>query len=215
MRIVRIRSPQGRRGHYQVVLDSAETFRVRAEDIEALCLRVNTEVDERQLEQLRARDGVTRAAETAYQLLSIRTRSRQELADRLRRRGISDGIISKVLTDLEAAGLVDDIRFAATWVRGRMALRPSGAARLRWELVQKGVAREVIDRTLHEALNAQGEKELAFQVARARLRFYRGLPYRITFRRLAGVLQRRGFSPGVIASVLREAVGSSTRSVEE
>ncbi len=191
------------------MLEGGETLRVRSDDVHAFDLAVGLGVSNPVLGRLRARAAVARAAEQAYRLLSLRMRSRRELESRLRRYGYSEDIIGDVLGELERARLIDDERFAAAWVRGRMALRPSGAALLRRELFQKGVAREVVDRTVREALGGQIEETLARTVAQARARTYQRLPYQVAYRRLAGLLQRRGFAPGVIAAVLRETLGAS------
>ncbi|HET6781456.1 MAG TPA: regulatory protein RecX [bacterium] len=143
--------------------------------------------------------------EIAYRLLAVRMRSRRELAERLQRRGIPDGIVNDLLAQLSQRGLIDDTKFAQAWVRGRQALRPSGAVRLRYELTRKGVSREIIDRAIAAVMEEQGDSE--FEVARAVARDrgdrYRGLPRQVADRRLSAYLQRRGFSADVIARVLR------------
>lgn len=214
-KVVRVSISRGRPGYQQVVFDSGEVLLVRSEDLEGPQLQPNSAVDANTLEQMRALDAFARATGAAYQLLSVRMRSRRELSDRLRRRGFPDRVVRDVLTKLENAGLVDDTRFAEAWVRGRIALRPSGALRLRRELWQKGVAREVVEQTLAVTLSALDEEELAMQVARARRQRYRTLPPRIAARRLAAVLHRRGFAAGVTASVIRQTLGQSIGTVEE
>ncbi len=214
-KILRISVPRGRLGRQQVVLDSGDILLVRAEDLEGLRLQADADVDAAELEQLRVLDASARAAGIAVRLLTVRMRSRRELTDRLRRRGFTDGIIRTVLTQLETAGLVDDVRFAEAWVRDRIALRPSGVRRLRRELWQKGIARDVVEHTLAAALSTEGEEELALRVARARHPRYRSLPHKTAVRRLASILQRRGFAAGVIASVIRQTLGQSLETAEE
>ncbi len=214
-KILRISVPRGRLGRRQVVLDSGDVLQVRAEDLEGLRLQADADIDAAGLEQLRVLDASARATGIAVRLLTVRMRSRRELADRLRRRGFPDGIIRTVLTKLETAGLVDDTRFAEAWVRGRIAMRPSGVRRLRRELWQKGIARDIVERTLAAALSTEGEEELALRVARARHPRYRSLPQKTAVRRLASILQRRGFAAGVIASVIRKTLGQSLETVEE
>lgn len=214
MKILRIGPPQGRLGHQRVVLDSGTAFRVRSEDIAALGLEAEAAIDEITLARLRSRAEVAQAAAIAYRLLSIRLRSRKELIDRLRRSRIAPEAIQAVVGELEQAGLVDDQRFAEAWVRGRLALRPSGQIRLRRELVQKGIARELIDRTLGETLGEHEEGALALEVARTRLPRYRGVSRDVAYRRMAGVLQRRGFSAEIVMHVLREILGRPQHTVE-
>ena len=214
MNVVHVGPPQGRLGYRRVVLDAGGTFRLRPADISALGLDAGVEIDAAALAQVRGRAEQALADETVYRLLAIRPRSRKELTDRLRRRGIAPDIVAATIADLERGGLVDDHRFADAWVRSRIALQPSGRVRLRYELMRKGVAREVIDRTLHETLSEADEGTLARDVARARLRRYYGLSREVAARRLAGVLQRRGFSTAVIARVLRDMLGSLSQGTD-
>lgn len=165
-------------------------------------------VDSAVLELLRAFDAEARAVEMAYRLLAIRLRSRRELADRLRRRGTPPATVDRLLETLERDGLIDDARFAQAWVQGRLALRPSGPVCLRQELLKKGVSKDIIERVLAQALSEQNEEQLALELARARLRRYQSLPREVVYRRLGGLLHRRGFSSDVVAGVLRQTVGT-------
>lgn len=193
----------------RVDLDTGATFRLRADDVAALDLHPGAEVDEALLRAVRERSLHLAASEAAWRLLAVRPRSERELRERLLRRGLSDPAVSAVIGELRARGLVDDRRFADAWVRDRLALRPAGRLRLRYELTTRGVGRDVVEAVLAQALPAGDELTLARQVASARLRRYRGLPAEVASRRLAGVLLRRGFAPSVVARVLRDLFGRS------
>lgn len=205
--MLRVGAP-GRRRHQRVVLDRGLTLRVRSDDVLALGLEPGVDLDGTALDALRASAERVLAMETALRLLGVRLRSRREVDDRLRRRGISEATRRAVLDRLSDEGLLDDLRFARSWVQGRLAVRPSGGLRLRVELQRKGVAPEVIAQALAESVTPADERRLALEVARARFRRYRGDPPEVAYRRLAGVLQRRGFSTAAIARALREIFGT-------
>lgn len=190
------------------MLDDGTTFKVRADDLRGLALVPGAAVAPDVRARLEAWDAAARGAEIAYRLLAIRLRSRGELMDRLRRRGIPGESVDALLSDFTRRGLIDDKRFAEAWVRGRLALRPSGKARLRQELLRKGISREIIDHAIAATMSEHGENEfaLALTLARARARRFQGLPRETAYRRLGGLLQRRGFPAGVIARVLGEVV---------
>ena len=59
-------------------------------------------------------------------LLTVRARSRAELAGRLAKRGYPDEVTETVLTRLAEVGLIDDEDFAEQWVQSRR----KGQARL-------------------------------------------------------------------------------------
>jgi regulatory protein len=76
-------------------------------------------------------------------------------------------------------------------------------------LLAKGVAPGLVDTVVSSLLPAAAEDDLALAGARARLRRLRGVSPQTARRRLAGWLERRGFSGEVVARVLRTlALGS-------
>lgn len=207
MKVLRVGPPSGRWHHRRVVLDGGPTLRLRPEDVEALGLEAGADLSEDTLRQLRSRAEAALATEMALRLLAVRLRSRRELEERLRRRRIAPEVVGGVIDRLTSEGLIDDARFARAWINSRLALRPSGGLRLRGELLRKGVAPEVIEQALREAFSETDEHQLALHVARSRARRYRAQPAEVAYRRLAGVLHRRGFSPGAIAAALRAVLG--------
>lgn len=208
MKVLRVGAPAGRHRHQRVVLEGGLTLRVRPDDVVALGITPGADLDAAALDTLRGSTELIVATEAALRLLGVRLRSRRELDDRLRRRGISEETRRRVLDRLTAEGFLDDLRFARSWIAGRVAVRPSGAVRLRAELLRKGVAGEVVEQALREAYATADERHLALEVARARLRRYRREAPEVAYRRLAGVLRRRGFSSGAIARTLREIFGN-------
>lgn len=207
MKVLRVGPPSGRWRHCRVVLESGSVLRVRAEDVASLGLETGVEVDDARLAVLRELAEHVRATETALRLLAVRLRSRREIEERLQRRGAAPEVRRAVIERLSAEGFLDDGRFARAWIQGRLTLRPSGGLRLRSELLRKGVAGEVVDQALRESVSEADERALALEVARSRFRRYRRQPPEVAYRRLAGVLHRRGFSGGAIVEALRELFG--------
>jgi regulatory protein len=141
----------------------------------------------------------------AADLLSRRAWTRAQLDARLRRRGAPADVAATVVADLAARGYLDDAAFARQWVETR-AVRGYGAGRLRAELRARGVEPATIDVAL-AALDAGQVLERARAAAHRRLpALQRGAPERLAAR-LAAFLLRRGYSPGVVARVVRECTG--------
>ncbi len=149
------------------------------------------------------------ARETALRLLAVRSRSTFELTLQLRRRGVPDAHIRTVVADLTSRGYLDDRAFASGWVAARAGTRAYGVARLRRELHEKGVAMPLIEQAIREAYGEEDYSVTEERYARAlierRLPAYRHLPAGVHTRRLAGLLDRRGFSSATIARVLGAA----------
>ena len=143
--------------------------------------------------------------EAALRLLEYRARSRQELTQRLRRKGVEPPVIDETLARLTAQGYVNDEAFARQWVESRLRTG-HGRRRIALELRVKGIASATIREALGELADAAHEAEAAGQLARARLRLWRGLAPAAQRRRVYGLLQRRGYAADVIERALARLV---------
>lgn len=138
--------------------------------------------------------------------LSVRAQTRAELQQALEAKGVPDEPAQAVLDRMVELGLVDDVVFARDWVESRQQRRHLSRRILQQELRHKGVERETIEEALKQV---DGEDELA--AARAIVEKRRAsldrLEPKVRYRRLAGVLGRRGYSSAVVSAVLGEALG--------
>lgn len=141
----------------------------------------------------------------ALRKLTGQARTRQELDRALAAKQVPAAVAEQVLDRLEDVGLVDDRRFAQDWVESRQTRRGLSRAALRRELQAKGVVGEVIEEAL-QPVAYEDELAAARGLALKKLRAMTGLDRQVRYRRLAGALSRRGFSSGVVASVLAEVL---------
>lgn len=146
------------------------------------------------------------AREIVLRKLTAQARSRSELAKSLAERDVPEETAAKVLDRMEEVGLVDDGAFAESWVRNRQERRYLSKSALRQELVRKGVRRDDIDNAL-EQVDPDDEHAAATALAVKKLRGMSGLEREVKYRRLAGALGRRGFSPGLTSRVIAEVLG--------
>jgi len=149
-----------------------------------------------------APDDLIRARGYAFRLLSYRERSVKEMADRLARKGFSDRVRAKVVSDLKKHGLIDDRRFAVNFANSRLTHRPSGLPMIISELSSKGIGRDIIDLVMEEISKDYDEYETACRIAAVRVGKYRNIDSLKAKRRLYGHLLRRRFRKDVIYRVL-------------
>ncbi len=144
-----------------------------------------------------------KAWHAALRLLEARPRAEREIRDRLRRKQFEPEQIDATIARLRDLGLLDDAQFARLWVANRAATSPKGAQALRYELISKGVDRQIAGEIVEDALDPATEAEMCEQVARKALPRYASSPDRATFqRKLGGLLQRRGFAWDTVGPVL-------------
>lgn len=143
-------------------------------------------------------------------LLSRRPHFRRELGSKLSRRGFPESQVEGALDRLAELGLLDDRACARDLAAGAFRRRGYGPARIRAELERKGAAEEAIDEVL-----ASSGREDELSLARSAASRWRGGKAlrpadegRKLREQLARHLARKGFSTGVILTVLDELPGT-------
>jgi regulatory protein len=140
--------------------------------------------------------------------LAVQARTRVELERALQGRDVPEEAAAAVLDRMTEVGLVDDVTFAHDWVSSRQQRRHLSKTALRRELQTKGVDRDVIDDALAD-VESDDEHRAALDLATRRASTMGGLAREVAYRRLGGVLARRGFSSSVTTRVLAEVLGES------
>ncbi len=118
-----------------------------------------------------------------------------------------DDLAERLLDRFEEVGLVDDAAYAEMLVRTRHQERGLARRALAHELRRKGVDPEVAEQAL-EQIDDDTELAAARELARRRARATRGLDPVKRRRRLAGMLARKGYSPGVTMRAVAEALAA-------
>lgn len=144
------------------------------------------------------------ARAAADRLLKFRPRSEHELRARLRQKGFDAPIIEQVVQALARRDLLNDRKFSQYYAAGRLLSRPVGLRALREELRRKGVAPETAAEAVTTAAAGYDELAAARALALRRRAQWHDLPREVVQRRLAGLLQRRGFSGDIVYKVLRD-----------
>ena len=155
----------------------------------------------------REKDPRALAREVCLRLLTLAPRTRAQLADALRKRGIPDDAADDVLGRFADVGLIDDAAFARAWVESRHHGRGLSGRALTTELRRRGVADEEIQDAVAE-LGPDAEVAAARSLVERKLASTRGHPPEVRTRRLAGMLARKGYPAGLAFRVIREALES-------
>ena len=144
-----------------------------------------------------------KAKNDALRLLSFKPRSTQELRKRLKMKKYPDGITDRVVDVFTKTGLLDDRKFAKLFANSRIYTRPTGRRQLEFDLKKSGVGETIAAETL-AGLEGYDEKQTAKDLVRNRFARTKDVPDEKRKARIFGFLKRRGFSQGVIFSVLSE-----------
>jgi regulatory protein len=165
-------------------------------------LRPGSFLDDLAVQRLLQRNEFQETLDRALRFLEARPRSEREVRTRLFRDRLAPELVDRVITRLRELGLLDDAAFARFWIENRERFSPRGSRALKSELFQKGLARDVIDEQLEDAVDEDsGAREVALRQARRYARLDRQ-----TFRqKMYAYLARRGFDFEAISAAVDTA----------
>ena len=139
------------------------------------------------------------ARNTAMDLLARRDHSHRQLRDKLLKRDFTADEIDDALQGLRRDGLLDEERFAESYIHQRAA-KGFGPLRIRHELKEQGIDGDLVARLMEayadgwvESMQRQRQKRFGLQLpedARERMK-------------QARFLQNRGFSPESVMRLFR------------
>ena len=138
------------------------------------------------------------AKNQALRYLSYRDRSILEVNKYLEKKEHPQPVIQQALDTLTELNYVNDQRFALEWGKYKINKQKLGKSRLYAELLNKGIDKEVLERTLAILYEDNPETELAIQCARKKMNSLQGVEEEKKKRRLIQYLKRRGFSSDII-----------------
>ncbi len=200
--ITALKAVPGKAGRLQLYLDGRLSREISAFTAAARQLRPGQYLSADALATLAGTDEREAAMAVALRLLGQRARSVAELRTRLLRQDYSPTIIERVVARLEELGYLDDAAFAQRWIETRQRTSPRGAALLRHELLQHGIAGHVAEQAVASA--AGDSYTQARRAAGPRLARLARADFETFARRLGGFLTRRGFPASVAYAVVRD-----------
>jgi regulatory protein len=139
-------------------------------------------------------------------LLTLRARSRSELADALAARDVPDDAAARVLDRFAEVGLIDDAALAASLAGAQHRERGLARRAVAVKLRQRGLADELDDAL--SGIDSDSERARARELVDRRRRALAGLAPDVQARRLVSLLARKGYPAGMAYAVVREALAA-------
>ncbi len=183
-----------------IFIDNEFAFGIYYTTKEEMNLHKGMEVDESLLTQIRSRDEIQKAKSMSFHYLSFRQRTRKELQDYLIQKEFTPSTAEHVIQILIDSGYLDDLDFARTYVRDKTSFQKHGPYRIKTELAQKGVAKDLIAQALEEEYHE--ELEELVDLVKSKYSSILHDKSQKRYRRIGGFLQRKGHSFDTIKKVL-------------
>ena len=136
----------------------------------------------------------------ALKVIEFKDRTEKEIREKLTQKGYDENITEDEIAFLKDYGFINDLRYAQRFVSDAINLKKWGKARIRAELLRKGVDREIIDNTVEDAFIDVDDDRLLKEMQR---RFKNSDLSNIKERtRIFNFYMRRGFSPDEIKGAM-------------
>jgi regulatory protein len=178
---------------------------IRRELAYHLHIREGQLVTEEDLAAWQHAEAYAAARDLAVKYLAGQARSIQQVVDYLRRKGIETDVAADTIQYLETSGYLNEAGYAESFVNHRMQSKPRGKRMIRWELQQKGISEQLIDKAL---MQYEDEAEVARRLISkktAKLQQAENADeWRDIQRKLGRYLMSKGFSLSTIRIVMQE-----------
>lgn len=146
--------------------------------------------------------------EVALTLLTARQYTTRNLRRKLVQKGFAADDTDATIARLIANGLLDDARYAAAFVRGKLLGPGASKRRIRQQLYQRGIQGDVADAAIEIVIEDESVdlEAVVEKDARKKLASLAGLEPRIIKRRLYSHLARRGYNIDEINAVMKKVL---------
>ena len=185
---------------YRIELDGQPAFVIYKGELSRYGIKEGQEIPGPVYQELVGQVLTKRAKLRAMHLLESMDRTRAELERKLQAGEYPREAVEAALAYVESFGYLDDRRYARHYVECKKEGR--GKARLKMELAQKGVDRNIIEEVLDEA-KLDDCRDTIRELVRKKRRGDGPMDDRER-QRIYGFLMRKGFSSSDILSVLKE-----------
>ena len=130
-------------------------------------------------------------------------RSVKDVTEKLKTFDISPKDKEEILNYLIDNRFVNDERFAKAFVRGKINQSGWGLNKIRFHLIQKGIAKEIIDEALQEA-DEEMYRQRLLEVLKSKAKTVKAANDFEKKRKLAAFAMQRGFEASLVWEVLKE-----------
>ena len=203
MKISKI-SAQRKKSRYNIYVDDTFSLGIHEDVLVKYDLSVGMEVSDEFIQDVLMAEETSKTINYCLNRLSYRQRSERELRNSMVRKGYTEDNIETAIDYCKEHGYVDDLKFAESFVKDKMNLNKYGPERIKYDLMVKGVSRDIIDKVL--VVDRDEQTEMAKDAASKKMRSYRKDNKKDIYRKLSGFLQRKGFTYDVISTVVRETL---------
>jgi len=167
-------------------------------------LKKGDKVEPELLLELAKEDEYIKAKDVALRHIEMSIKTVKQVEDKLREKEYSEEIIEKVIDFLHEYRLLDDLKYAQTFLKEK--LRSRGMKKARFELLAKGISKDNIELAMESVSTTSVEEDACLKIAEKKYQQLRNREqdeYKLK-NKLYTFLAGKGFEYELISSTLRK-----------
>ena len=167
-------------------------------------LKKGDKVEPELLLELAKEDEYIKAKDVALRHIEMSIKTVKQVEDKLREKEYSEEIIEKVIDFLHEYRLLDDLKYAQTFLKEK--LRSRGIKKARFELLAKGISKDNIELAMESVSTTSVEEDACLKIAEKKYQQLKNREqdeYKLK-NKLYTFLAGKGFEYELISSTLRK-----------
>lgn len=195
---------QKRKGRFNVYVDGQYAFPISEEVLIKYRVFKGMEVDDQLIDKLKNADNISKLHSRALNYLAHNLRTEYEVRDKLADLSDDPEAINQVIDILVDQNLIDDQRYADSYVRTVVRERKNGPDWIRRHLKDKRVTANQVETALDHYYSADDVIEIGVEVAEKQLKRYKRDSAKMALNKTKELLMRRGFPYGDIEEIINQ-----------
>ena len=205
---MRILSLVKKNNYVNVTFDNDEKLRLHYEVAMQCGLRRNDEISENRLKEILRTEELFNLKNSALRVVARRPHSSFELKTKLMKKGFEKDDINPIIEDFNHKGYLSDRDFAFRYAEEALG-KKKGLMKIKGELIQKGIGREIIDDVIQ---NLEGNESLLTNAKQLAIKKLESLERKESdFMKLKQKLYAHLSSKGYNHQIIREVVDDLLR----
>lgn len=189
-----------------VFFDNGEKLVLHKDVLYQSGLRKGDEISSDRFSALNQEETFYQIKQKAFRLLQRRIHTAKELHTKLRQKFSDDTLIKKCIDELQQKRFINDREFALAFISEKQKSKKWSRARLKSEMIKRGISSEIITEVLNENFSAEKEENSARELAEKK---YRQLIRKETdnkklFQKLIMYLQSKGYDFEMSSEIVKD-----------
>ncbi len=192
---------QKKKNRINVYLDNKFGFGIDIDNFVILELKIGQDLKEEEIEEIVKKAEFQKTFDKLTRFTMVRPKSEKEVRDYLSRKKVPEVIWKDLFSKLKNYGLLDDEKFANWWVEVRQEFSPKSQRVLNYELIKKGIKKEIIEKILSETII--DENKIAKNLLEKRKNHWKNIDKNKRKQKMLEYLFRKGFDFEIAKNVVK------------